>query len=178
MDAYGIIEPVDIESMEQVFQNLQEDPKVEIQGNHFASLINAYGCVQKDLGRATEIFDSIPSYSRAQPADALVFEAMINVLVAHRRTELIPEYLSKMKTTGVHMTAYIANCLIKGYAMVGDLDHARNVFESLLDPPEGMAAPNNHAPHEPGSSPSVDHTAPVYREASRLCTVLRHIDTC
>jgi hypothetical protein len=165
MDAYGVVEPVDINSMEEVFVSLQQDPSVQIQGTHFATLINAYGCVQKDLDKAVEIFNSISSYPNTQ-LDAVVVEAMINVLVAHRRTDLIPEYISKMNTAGIHMTAYIANFLIKGYAMVGDLEHARSIFESLADPAEGMAAPNNHAPHEAGSSPTVPHMAPVYREVS------------
>lgn len=173
MDAYGVIEPVDIESMEKTFEALQNDPKVEIQGNHFSTLMNAYGCVQKDLNKAIEIFDSIPSYPRAQPVDAVVFEAMINVLVAHRRTDLIPEYISKMNAAGVHMTAYIANLLIKSYAMDNDMEHARSIFESLADPPEGIAAPNNHVPHQGAFSPTVDLTAPVYREPSTWEVMVR-----
>jgi len=95
-------------------------------------------------------------------------KAMINVLVAHRRTDLVSEYISKMNAAGVRMTAYIANFLIKGYAMVGDLEHARFIFESLVDPPEGMAAPYNHVPHEPAVMSTVDHMAPVYREVCQL----------
>ena len=181
MDAYGIIEPVDIKSMEKIFDDLQHDSKVEIHGNHFSTLINAYGCVQKDLNKAIEIFDSIPSYVRAQPIDAVVFEAMMNVLVAHRRTDLVPEYISKMNTAGVHMTAYVANFLIKGYAMVGDMDHARSIFESLVDPPEGMAAPNNHAPHASTSLSTIDHTSPVYREVneqSAMCVNSADLSVC
>jgi hypothetical protein len=174
METYGVIEPIDIESMENAFKILQEDSKVQIQGNHFATLINAYGCVQKNLDKAIEIFDSISSYPRAQPVDAVAFEAMINVLVAHRRTDLIPEYVSRMHAAGVHMTAYIANFLIKGYSGVGDLEHARSIFESLADPPEGIAAPNNHVPHEPAISQTVDHTAPVYREVRVVDFPLRH----
>ena len=99
--------------------------------------------------------------------DAIVFEAVINVLVAHKRTELLPVYVSKMNEAGVHMTAYIANFLIKGYANVGDLDQARAIFESLRDPPSGMAAPNNHAPHYPAVSPDVHVMDVVYREVRR-----------
>ncbi|KAG5653275.1 hypothetical protein H0H81_001339 [Sphagnurus paluster] len=173
MDAYGAIEPVDIAAMERTFEALQKDTSVQIQGNHFASLINAYGCVQKDLDKAIAVFDSIPTFPHAQPADALVFEAMINALVAHRRTDLIPEYIAKMEAGGVHMTAYIANFLIKGYAMVGDVEQARSIFESLQDAPQGMAAPNNHAPHEPSRSPAVDPAAPVYREPSTWEAMIR-----
>ncbi|KAJ7233774.1 hypothetical protein C8J57DRAFT_1381560 [Mycena rebaudengoi] len=165
MDAYGRVEPI--------WAALQEDTSVEIQGNHFASLINAYGCVQKDLNKAIEVFQSIPYIPRAQPRDALVFEAMINTLVAHRRTDLMPEYVAMMASEGVHMTAYIANFLIKGYADVGDMDQARSIFEGLVDPPSGIAALNNHAPHEPTSSPVIDPMEPVYREPSTWEVMVR-----
>ncbi|KAF8632397.1 hypothetical protein AX17_004838 [Amanita inopinata Kibby_2008] len=178
MDAYGAIEPVDIESMEKVFLTLQRDVSVAIQGTHFASLINAYGCVQKDLDKAISTFNSISTYPRAPAPDAVVFEAMINTLVAHRRTDLMPEYVGKMSEAGVHMTAYIANFLIKGYANVGDLEQARGLFESLVDPPEGVAAPGNHVPHEGAAMASGVNGAggpmePVYREPSTWETMIR-----
>ncbi|KAJ7859654.1 hypothetical protein B0H14DRAFT_2746309 [Mycena olivaceomarginata] len=173
MDAYGRIEPVDIETMERIWEALRADNRVEIQGNHFATLINAYGCVQKDLDKAIAVFNSIPSFPRAPPRDALVFEALVNALVAHRRTDLMPEYVALMHSEGVHMTAYIANFLIKGYADVGDMAQARAIFEGLVDPPSGVAAVNNHAPHEPGTSPVIDPLEPVYREPSTWEAMVR-----
>lgn len=152
--------------MEGVWTSIQHDHNVRISGTHFASLINAYGCVLKDLDKAISIFSSIPSLLGAPPRDAVVFEAMINTLVAHRRTDLMPEYVAMMTAEGIHMTAYIANFLIKGYAAVGDMDQARAIFESLVDAPSGIAAVNNHAPHEPTLSPVVDPMSPVYREVS------------
>ena len=91
LDTYGTLEPVDIPAMESVFKQLYDDPRVQILGQHFGSLINAYGCAQKDLDKAIEVFDSIPSYGPAL-ADAVVFEALLNALLAHRRTDLMPEY--------------------------------------------------------------------------------------
>ena len=164
MDTYGCLEPVDLSAMEKVFQKLQEDPDADLTSGHFATLINAYGCVAKDFDKAIAIFQSIPTHPRAPPLDAVTFEAVINVLVAHRRTDLLPIYVSKMNEAGVHMTAYIANFLIKGYANIGDLDQARSIFESLRDPPSGVAAPNNHAPHHPELSPDVNIMDVVYRE--------------
>ena len=72
---------------------------VPIQGSHFASLIHAYGCVEKDLAKAASTFGYIPSYlPRSQPANAVVYEAMINVLVAHtRKDDLIEDYVSQNK---------------------------------------------------------------------------------
>ncbi|KAL0949848.1 hypothetical protein HGRIS_009881 [Hohenbuehelia grisea] len=175
LDVYGTVEPVDINSMQQVFNALENDHSVPIQGPHWASLINAWGCVVKDLDKAIETFASIPSHPRSSQGlpDAVVFEAMVNVLAAHRRTDLMPLYMEKMNAAGVHMTAYIANCLIRGYASVGDLEQARAIFESLHDPPGGVAAPNNHAPHEPGQALDVEPMAPVYREPSTWEAMVR-----
>lgn len=173
MDAYGKIDPVDIGTMEQIWAALQSDRTVELQGSHFASLIYVYGCVQKDFDKAIAVFNAIPTTERAPARDAVVFEALINTLVEHKRTDLMPEYVSMMSSEGVHMTAYIANFLIKGYAAVGDMPQARAIFESLVDPPSGVAAVHNHAPHEPAVSPVIDPMEPVYREPSTWEAMVR-----
>ncbi|KAJ7430903.1 hypothetical protein B0H11DRAFT_898120 [Mycena galericulata] len=69
---------------------VHNDPAVEIQGNHFASLINAYAACKKDLDKVVAVFSSTPAFPHAPPRDTLVFkfEAMINTLVAHHRTDL------------------------------------------------------------------------------------------
>lgn len=169
IDAYGTIEPVEAEAMEGVFKSIEADRHVQLQGGHWAALINAWGCVKKDLDKAITVFDSIaahPSSSRSGTPmpDAVAFEALFNVLITHHRTDLLPRYIERLKSSHVHMTAYIANFLIKGYATVGDLEQARAIFEGLADPPEGVAAPNNHVPHESLPSPTISATAPVYRE--------------
>jgi len=71
----------------------------------------------------------------------------------------------------VHMTAYIANFLIKGYANVGDIGRAREIFESLVDPPLGVAAPNTHVVE----SAEINIMEPLYREVCCLesCIYLR-----
>jgi hypothetical protein len=170
MDAYSTIEPVNITAMEQTFAALCADASVQVMGTHWSSLINAYGCVQKDLNRAIEVFDSIASHPSTQKGsrmpDAVSFEALINVFVTLRRTDLIPVYMDRFQSSGAHMTAYIANLLIKGYAVAGELEKARGVFAALADPPTGVAAPNNHAPHEFNTTAQVHPHAPVYREVS------------
>ena len=79
-----------------------------------------------------------------------------------------PEFLKRLESSGVHMTAYIANLLIKGYASVNEIERSREIFESLLDPQEGVAAPHNHAPHQNKQSNLLPVPAgtPVYREVS------------
>lgn len=158
--------------MESVFEKLKANPSVEINGTHIASLINAYGCVLKDLDQAISVFESVPAYNVSR--DAVIYEALVNALVANKRTDLIRGYIKRMMDDGVHMTAYVANFLIKGYANVGDIEQARVVFESMMDPPMGVAAPNNHAPHEPGVTLGhVGVLEPVYREPSTWEAMVR-----
>jgi hypothetical protein len=175
LDVYGVVEPVDLQAMENVFHELQDNTHVELTGAHFSSLINAYGCSAKNFDRAISVFESMQVVPRAPIPDAVVFEAVINVIVAHKRTELLPVYIEKMNQAGVHMTAYIANFLIKGYANVGDMGRAREIFESLVDPPFGVAAPNNHAPHHVVESAEINIMEPVYREVCcpKSCLYLR-----
>ncbi|KAG1729087.1 uncharacterized protein EDB91DRAFT_1160171 [Suillus paluster] len=162
IDAYGTIEPVDVDAMEGVFKLLRKNRSVVLQGSHWAALINAYGCVKKDLDKAISTFDSIPA------PDAVAYESLINVLVTNKQMALAPGYMEKLKLSGVHMTAYIANLLIKGYAAIGNIEEARRIFESLVDPPSGVAASGNHVPHEGSNQPvfSSPSPSPSYREPS------------
>lgn len=179
MDAYTL-EPVDIRKVEELFREAQSSRDIGLQPFHFSAIINAYGCVLKDLNKALEVFNSIPNY-RAKPGtkllDATVVETMINAAVAHRRMDLVPGLIETMTAAGVHMTAYIVNSMIKGYAVIGDLEQARSVFESLSDPAHGLAAMHNHAPHNPELAPSVDIMEPVYREVcSQIFIFIAFVD--
>jgi len=178
LDCYGTIAPIDIKAMEKTFNHLVKDKSVKLQGSHWAALINAHGCVGRDLDKAIAVFDSIEKHpstltSGAPLPDAVAFEALINVLVTLRRTDLVPAYLERLQRSGVHMTAYIANLLIRGYAAAGDIGQARMVFESLADPPVGVAAPHNHAPHDTSVAPRISPDEFVYREVSSIRVTLQ-----
>jgi len=178
LDCYGTIAPIDIKTMEKTFTQLVDDRSVTVQGSHWAALINAYGCVGKDIDKAIAVFDSIEVHpstltSGAQLPDAVAFEALINVFVTLRRTDLVPTYLERLQRSGVHMTAYIANLLIRGYAAAGDIEKARKVFESLADPPVGVAAPHNHASHDTSAARRISPNELVYREPSTWETMVR-----
>lgn len=161
LDLYGAIEPVQPHEMERVFDELASNPAVNVQGTHWASLINCYGCVLGDVERAIATFDSIASHPSsagrkdgASLPDAVSFEALLAVFVAHGRTDLIRAHLHKMERAGIQMTAYVANLLIRGYSMErGDagLDEARALFESMDEPAAGVAAAGNHPPRAHGA---------------------------
>lgn len=177
IDCYGTIEPVDNRAMQKVFDQLVADSTVSVQGTHWAALINAWGCVSKDLERALAVFDSIARHpstarSRSPLPDAIVFETLINVLVTLRRMDLVPSFVEKLHKT-IHPTAYICNSLIKGYAALGNIEEARRTFEGLLDPPVGVAASYNHTVHERDQPLAVPIDSPVYREPSTWEAMLR-----
>lgn len=188
LDAHGTIEPYDLAGMEKLFAHLQRDPRVSVTGAHYASMINAYGCVAKNLDRAIAQFESIPS--RASPPsstssssstspsamlpDVLCYEALFLVFVAHKRPDLVLTYLERFKASHMQMTAYVANVVIKALAASGDLEGARRMFESMEDPPVGFAVNKTIRPvfhtdaHEHEElGRGYDHQqqdGPVYRE--------------
>lgn len=143
-------------------------------------MINAYGCVAKDLDKAIAQFESIPKHSSSASSsttmlpDVLCYEALFLVFVAHKRPDLVLTYLERFKASHMQMTAYVANVVIKALAASGDLEGARQMFESMEDPPVGFAVnktirPVFHAdPHEHDSDShsetSQNQDGPVYRE--------------
>ncbi|KAF8516021.1 hypothetical protein BU17DRAFT_51204 [Hysterangium stoloniferum] len=183
LDIYGKLSPPDIEGMQMVFEKIASNPEIEIIGSHWASLINAHGCIAKDLNRAIGLFESIathPSTARSKNPmpDAVVYEALFEVFSVHRRPDLIPVYMHRLTTSEVRPTAYVANAVIKGYSVVGDIDSARAMFESLQDPPTGIAAPFNHCTTKGGvrqyQKASDDPSANViYREPSTWEAMVR-----
>ena len=161
------------------FDELSANRHLSVQGTHWAALINAWGCVCRDLDCAIAAFESIPSHPSSRRSttiqpDAVVFESLINVFVTLHRMDLVNVYLKRLQDSGIHVTAYIMNLLIKGYAASGDMGKAREIFESLRDPETGVAAPNNHLPHDATLIPA--STEVIYREVSSfsfLCDIAR-----
>ena len=118
LDAHGSIGTPDIGAMQDVFKQLERDPKVQVGAAHWASLINAWGCVSKDLPAAINVFEQITNHPSTKASstflpDAIVYESLLNACLANHRPDLCDKYLADMTAKGVRMTAYVANTLIK-----------------------------------------------------------------
>ena len=66
----------------------------------------------------------------------------------------------------------------QGYASQNNIQAARTVFESLADPPSGVAAAGNHPvdrhpKHQHHVPDQLPQTAPVYREPSTWETMIK-----
>jgi pentatricopeptide repeat protein len=110
--------------------------------------------------------------------DAVCYEALFNVFLVFKRADLLPAYLQRMKDEKVHMTAYVVNTLMKVYASAGDIQAARDLFESLVDPAPGLAGLYNHpnSPHGSNGGKAQDNLmvdGRIYREPSCYETIIR-----
>jgi len=171
-----------LDSVKDVFARLLQDKSVTVTGSHWASLIHAYGTVQKDLRRTLEIFDSIaghPASSQSKIAmpDVICYEALFNAFVAMERIDLLEKYLNRMKGQFVRPTACmflllstycrsgsmtnlcctssdISNVIIRAYSVSGKIEQAREAFDALSDPPSGVAAAGNHSADKQKASSS------------------------
>ncbi|KAL8277871.1 hypothetical protein RQP46_009690 [Phenoliferia psychrophenolica] len=185
LDAYGSVGTPEPRNMSVVFDKLLKDRDVSVTGAHWASLINSWGCVSKDLERARSIFDSVATHpstlkSKANLPDAVVYEALLNACIANGRSDLCKEYLADMQSKGIHVTAYVANTLITAHIAQNDIESARAFFESMQDPPVGVAAPGNHNVdrypkhhHQAGHLPASRAEDPIYREPSSWDLMIR-----
>ncbi|CAD6913751.1 unnamed protein product [Tilletia laevis] len=148
LDLHGTVKPVQPQQMEMIFDRMRNDPGVEINGAHWASLIQSYGTDLKNLDMAIEI------YHRAQASgnqDPVALEALMLVFFELQQPALMRQYAEQaIQSSGTRMTAYICNLLIKGYAL-DSLAAARAIFEQMQDPPAGMAAVGNHSPRVHGA---------------------------
>jgi pentatricopeptide repeat protein len=57
------------------------------------------------------------------------------VIGLHKRFDLLDQYIAKHQASGTPSSSYIQNVLIRTYAAEGHLDKARELFETMLDPP-------------------------------------------
>ncbi|KPV77570.1 uncharacterized protein RHOBADRAFT_24076 [Rhodotorula graminis WP1] len=191
LDAYGTIGEPDLDMCQRVFSELVAHRGVTVSGAHWASLLTAYGVHARQLDRALALFDSIASHptSRQRSArdapdavpqpDAVVYEALFNVLLANERADLCDQYLDEMRRRGVRMTAYVGNTLIKGYSAQGHPERARAIFLAMADPRAGVASAGNHAIDRHAKHHHLAHQAPrgvdepTYREPSTYEAMIR-----
>ncbi|CEH15512.1 FOG: PPR repeat [Ceraceosorus bombacis] len=176
LDTFGLLQPPMLQEMESIFNQLVMDQDAQVNGTHWASLINAYGAA--DVDRAIAVFESIARHpstlartswqagvhykpSTAMP-DSVAYEALLGVLLQHGRVDLVQQYIDRMRAdASVGLTAYVANLVIRAFSSEGTsegLARARAVFNEMRDPPVGMAAignhPMGHRQHHAGAGPS------------------------
>ncbi|ORX36254.1 hypothetical protein BD324DRAFT_628072 [Kockovaella imperatae] len=182
LDAFAVLPPIDIQSLERIFNELVADRRVPVQGTHWASLITAHGIYNADPDKALAIFRSISAHPTAAVnlgTEPVVWEAILNVTSQQASVDQMEQLHREMIESGAQATAYVYNILIGGYARAGQIDNARSVFNSMGDSVSGVAAPNNHpqlltsSGHVKPSTITDQPTHVVYREPSTYEAMIR-----
>jgi len=132
MDAYATLEPVDVDAAERILKLIAHDGQKPT-SSHYAALIHAYGCVKQDLEAAKSWFFKVidPTFADFVHPDETLYQALIEAHVANHRVADCGEIFAHMKANNVKITVYMANHLIHGWTIEGNLEEARRVFDSL-----------------------------------------------
>ena len=129
IDAYATLEPSNMAAAEAVLDQIRKTGQ-NPEAVHFASLIHAKGCVQHDVAAARSLFDSVIVNRLARP-QACLYQALFEAMVANRQVSETDALLHDMRMRAVEMTPYIANSLIHGWALAGNISRARQIFDSV-----------------------------------------------
>lgn len=126
VDAHASIEPIDMKAAEAVLDQIKTSG-MRPDAVHFASLIHASGCVAHDMPASRALFDKVLSDRSIRPQPCL-YQALFESMVANHAIHDSVPVVANMKARGVDMTPYIANALIHGWAMEGDIAQAEQIF--------------------------------------------------
>ena len=129
IDAYATLEPIDMPSAETVLDQMRQSG-LQPEAVHYASLIHAKGCTMHNMDGAQKIFDDVLNDSRITP-QACIYQAYLEAMVANHRVPETDGVLDAMRRRGVAMTPYIANTLIHGWALKGDIAMAKSIYDDV-----------------------------------------------
>ncbi|EPS36101.1 hypothetical protein H072_10465 [Dactylellina haptotyla CBS 200.50] len=144
IEAHVTCDPPDMKSGEDIIRQMRAE-RVPVEAQHHAAIIHAKGCVLGDVAGARESFDKAlrdPSVK----ADTTIFQAYIESLVANHRVRETPEIIALMDARNIQMTPYIANPLIHGWALEGEIERSRTLYDSLYPNPARGHAANKREP--------------------------------
>ncbi|KAI0398876.1 hypothetical protein F4802DRAFT_94515 [Xylaria palmicola] len=129
VDAHATLEPVNMTAAEAVLDMIRSSGQ-RPEPVHYSSLIHARGCVLHDMEGARKIFNAVMS-DPSIPANACLFQALFEAMVANHRVADTEPILAQMKQRRVELTPYIANTLIHGWASEKDIAKAASVYNGV-----------------------------------------------
>lgn len=130
MDMYSTIQPVDLKAADEVLLTILKDGNM-ITTQHYAALIVARGVALKDFDSTVNFYESIKNQRRIRP-DKIIFQALLESYVVNRRIKETTSVLNEMMKYGVELNAYMANVLIRGWALL-DLNKSVGLFNHVLE---------------------------------------------
>ena len=129
IDTYATLEPINLTAAEGIFAAIRASGN-KPENVHYASLIHAKGCVLHDMEGARAIFDKVMSETAGLPHPC-IYQALSESMVANHCVEDTGDLMADMARRGVEMTAYIANTLIHGWALVKNIHKAKAIYNTV-----------------------------------------------
>lgn len=132
MEAYASMTPYDMPTAHRMLAEMERRDRIRPQATHYATLIYAYGTLQRDVQSADRVFGEMIK-SQVTPDEA-VYQAMLDTLISNDcldRAELL--YQQMLATLVKSTSPYIENLFIRGYGQKGLVEKAEAVFEKMTD---------------------------------------------
>ncbi|EWC45346.1 hypothetical protein DRE_00745 [Drechslerella stenobrocha 248] len=129
IEAHVTCDPPDLKSGEEIIRQMRGE-RVVVEAQHHAAIIHAKGCVMGDVEGARASFDAALRDGSVR-ADTTIFQAMIESLVANHRVRETPEIVALMEARKIQVTPYIANPLIHGWALEGEIERSKGLYDAL-----------------------------------------------
>ncbi|ORZ07822.1 hypothetical protein BCR42DRAFT_148506 [Absidia repens] len=132
MEVYASMTPYDMPTAHRMLSEMERRDRIRPQATHYATLIYAYGTLQRDVQSADRVFCEMV---KAQVApDEAVYQAMLDTLISNGCLERAEILYSQMLDTIVKSNSpYIENLFIRGYGQKGLVDKAETVFNKMTD---------------------------------------------
>ncbi|CAO3588934.1 unnamed protein product [Absidia cylindrospora] len=138
MEAYASMTPYDMPTAHRMLSEMERRDRIRPQATHYATLIYAYGTLQRDVQSAERVFGEM-NKSQVVPDEA-VYQAMLDTLISNddggdglERAEALYDQMLDTLANKKSTSPYIENLFIRGYGQKGLVHKAEAVFNKMTD---------------------------------------------
>ncbi|SAL94908.1 hypothetical protein [Absidia glauca] len=150
MEAYASMTPYDMPTAHRMLSEMERRDRIRPQATHYATLIYAYGTLQRDVQSADRVFGEM--VKSQVPMDEAVYQAMLDTLISNDCLDRAEIMYDQMLSTIVKSSSpYIENLFIRGYGQKGLLDKAEEVFNKMSDDKALSDDDGHHVVREPST---------------------------
>ncbi|KAG0172912.1 hypothetical protein DFQ30_009375 [Apophysomyces sp. BC1015] len=133
MEAYASMAPYNMPTAHRMLSEMERRDRIRPQATHYATLIYAYGTLQRDVQSAERVFEEM-NKANLKPDEA-VYQAMLDTYISNdehlgRAEELYRQMLQCITRSS---SPYIENLFIRGYGQNGLITKAEEMFNAMSD---------------------------------------------
>ncbi|KAI9317600.1 hypothetical protein BX666DRAFT_1856841 [Dichotomocladium elegans] len=134
MEAHAMIAPYAMDTAHRLLDDMFRDDTIRPQPTHYATLIYAYGTLQKDVKKADRVFAQAVETCAGDNTLETAYQAMLDTLITNNQLERAESVYEQM-TRSIKKSAspYIENLLLRGYGQKGWVRKAEKLFERMSD---------------------------------------------